>query len=142
MKTPQNPKDLLMEKGAVQDEADTKAQSSRSKTTTTQVIEVELNGNNGYQMYASPHNAELQAGDTIKFIAKNSDFVILIDNRDGFFTTSQQFIHETIYAGSDLTFDTDPNLGNHRDKYYSAYCVNNDDYADKPGSSPPKIIVY
>ncbi|MDX1371654.1 MAG: hypothetical protein R3321_04250 [Nitrososphaeraceae archaeon] len=105
-------------------------------------VPVTLNGSAPDGEYPSPYVCEAAMGDSIKFTALNSEFDVLIHNKDRFFDTSQDILNYNIKEGEHK--ETPPistNLSAGLEKYYSAYCVLNNDFADKPENSPPKIIV-
>ena len=106
------------------------------------VKKIVLNSSVAYRKYVSPHNLDLSVGDSIEFEALKSDFEVLIHNKDRFFDTNEVTLAYIIPAGkSEQTPAIKAGLAEGTEKYYSVYCVNNNDFADKPGSSPPRIVV-
>ena len=106
------------------------------------IVDIQLSKNFAYRKYAFPHIVHVNPGDIIRFHAEVSEFVVLIDNRDGFFQSPSNKLEFIISANTyKPTKKIKLNLPKGTEKYYSAYCDMNNNYADAPGASPPKIVV-
>ena len=82
------------------------------------------------------------AGAKIKFTANDSGFVVVIPRADTLFNTSDKTLHIRISTSTPVetpTINSNVTVG---DKYeYHVFCEEERDWAHKPGSSPPKIII-
>ena len=81
--------------------------------------------------------------DTIKFTATTYSFVVVIPRAESLFTNpAQKTLHFRVEPGTPgqtPTINADVNNG---EKYeYHVFCEEELDWANKPGSSPPKIII-
>ena len=109
----------------------------------SEIIEIDFDATKKNQDYAGPkHTIYAKSGKKIKFTTKNSPFEVRIHNENRFFYSEDDIL---LYYITKKDPKTTPEINNkiHKDtiKYYIAYCVKNDDYADRCDASPPKIII-
>lgn len=108
-----------------------------------EVFEVVFDANGENQNYAGNKHTILNAkgGDKIIFTTINTDFEVLIHNKDEFFDGGVDIINLPIIKGDPKSLAIKTDIEKYKFKYYTAYSVVNGDYADQPCKSPPKIII-
>ena len=84
--------------------------------------------------------ASIDAGKTVEFVAKNSEFVLLIPDANDIFTNVNQDEVFRLDVGGTNTL-TLKNPLSVLVQEYAVYCQSNTNFANNPGSSPPKIVV-
>ena len=101
----------------------------------------------GKREYVHKHEQEVKQADVgaaiIKFEAQDYNFVVVIPRANSLFTNPEEnTLHFTVSPGTPEytpTINTGVTNGN---KYeYHVFCEGDRDWAHKPGSSPPKIII-
>jgi len=98
--------------------------------------------------YAHPFNRTVEYNDTIKFIAVDDVFIVSISNKDNFLKNTDNSAADD---NLEFTLDSAGTAGNPTEEYkitsaadvpYKYYNVCwNGIYADRPGNSPPRIII-
>jgi len=96
--------------------------------------------------YASPFTREVKCNDTIEFIAVGADFTITIPNKDDFLflvggASAGDNINETITDGTSKKWDVTGSSPAVLSKYYNVCWDVHKLYADRPGASPPRLVV-
>ena len=92
----------------------------------------------------TPHNLEnVEDGDTIKFSTVGSVFTVTIPDADKLFSDYNKEVWcARIGAGkNEVTPEINSGLEAKSEWPYYVYCEEKRNWADNPGSSPPKIII-
>jgi hypothetical protein len=96
--------------------------------------------------YAHPFFREAKYGDIVEFKAIGDTFTISMSNLDNFISKvngspAGTQISETITAGNTVQVEISGGPLLALSKNYEVYCNSRLMYADRPGASPPKIII-
>ena len=96
--------------------------------------------------YAQPFIREVGYGDIIDFIAVDDTFTITIPNQDAFLTEANgepagDNLSVTLNSGASRQWKVGDAPLLAQFKYYDVYWDAQKSYADRPGASPPKIII-
>lgn len=101
-----------------------------------------LDSSRSNKEYVSDFNLSASVDDLITFEAEGSDFEVLIHNMDRFFDSDEEVLRHRIKSGNEKEIEElNAELTAGTEKYYSVYCFNNNDFANKIGESPPRIII-
>lgn len=102
----------------------------------------------GKRTYVDKHDLAVskgsEAGNTkIEFAANDWSFVVVIPEADSLFTTPpENTLHFRVSAGTSVETPVISNSVTDGQKYeYHVFCEEDQDWAHKRGSSPPKIII-
>ena len=96
--------------------------------------------------YAQPFIREAKYGDIVEFTAVDDTFTITMSNLDNFISKvngspAGTQISETVSAGATVQLEVSVGPLLALSKNYEVYCSSRLMYANRPGASPPKIII-
>jgi hypothetical protein len=96
--------------------------------------------------FAQPFTLEVNINDIIEFSANGADFTVTIPNKDNFLlnedgTDADDNLEDTITDGNSKKWKVNSQIDAFQHKYYNVCWNAKDIYADRPGNSPPRIII-